>query len=89
MAIEFDNGQDLTYLWSSCLPVGTSFRCPIPWWDKHETHIVRRSGQEGLGTWVEELQPIFDDYKTSVGGPWPSRIVGVWLIGVSPLAWHR
>jgi hypothetical protein len=30
MAIEFDNGQDLTYLWSSCLPVGTSFRCPIP-----------------------------------------------------------
>ncbi|MGD0635176.1 MAG: DUF3047 domain-containing protein [Beijerinckiaceae bacterium] len=60
------------------------FDAPSPWWDKHETHIVRRSGQEGLGTWVEESQTVFDDYKTAVGGPLPSRIVGVWLIGVSP-----
>lgn len=84
MAIEFDNGQDLTYLWSSCLPVGAAFRCPIPWWDKHETHIVRRSGPEGLGTWIDESQPVFDDYQTAVGGPLPNRIAGIWLIGVSP-----
>jgi len=30
IAVEFDNGQDLTYLWSAALPVGTVFRCPIP-----------------------------------------------------------
>jgi hypothetical protein len=32
-AVELDNGQDLTYLWSSSLPIGTAFRCPIVWWD--------------------------------------------------------
>jgi hypothetical protein len=29
IAAEFDDGQDLTYFWSSSLPVG-AFRCPIP-----------------------------------------------------------
>ena len=30
IAAEFDDGQDLTYFWSSSLPVGKAFRCPIP-----------------------------------------------------------
>jgi hypothetical protein len=85
MAIEFDNGQDMTYLWSSSLPVGAAFRCPMPWWDKHETHIVRRTGTNELGSWINESQPILEDYKKAVALPLPSRIVGIWLIGVSPL----
>ena len=29
LAVEFDNGQDLTYLWSAALEPERSFRCPI------------------------------------------------------------
>ncbi len=83
VAVEFENGQDLTWYWSHSLPVGESFRCPISWWDKHETHIVRRSGLEGLGQWISEDQQILPAYVKAVGGTLPKRIVGVWLIGLS------
>jgi hypothetical protein len=85
IAVEFDNGLDLTYLWSAALPVGTVFRCPLPWWDQRETHQVVRSGSEGLGRWVEEEQPLLADYERAIGGPAPARIVGVWLIAVAIL----
>jgi hypothetical protein len=84
IAVEFDNGQDLTYFWSSSLPVGLAFRCPLPWWDKHETHQVVRSGTRDLGKWLEERRPVLEDYRQSVGGEDPKRIVGVWLIALSP-----
>jgi hypothetical protein len=84
IAVEFDNGQDLTYLWSSCLPEETSFPCPLPWWDKHETHIVVRSGMKDLQRWIKERRPVLSDYRRTVGGEDPSRIVGVWLIALSP-----
>ena len=52
IAVEFDNGQDITYYWSSELPVGTGFRCPIPTWTARETHVVaaqvRRGSASGL-----------------------------------------
>ena len=32
LAMEFDNGRDLTWMWSAELPVGRAFRCPLPWW---------------------------------------------------------
>ena len=83
VAVEFENGQDLTYYWSHSLPVGSSFRCPISWWDKHETHIVRRSGAQGLGQWISEEQQILPDYEKAVGGTLPKRVVGVWLIALS------
>jgi hypothetical protein len=54
IAVEFDNGQDITYYWSSELPVGTGFRCPITTWTARETHVVARSGLEGLGQWLNE-----------------------------------
>ncbi|HEX2890916.1 DUF3047 domain-containing protein [Vineibacter terrae] len=84
IAVEFDNGQDLTYFWSSSLPVETAFRCPLPWWDRRETHVVVRSGTGGLGRWLEERRPILRDYRRTVGGDDPRRIVGVWLIALSP-----
>jgi hypothetical protein len=84
IAVEFDNGQDLTYFWSSSLPVETAFRCPLPWWDKHETHVVVRSGTRDLGRWLEERRPTLRDYRRAVGGEDPKRIVGVWLIALSP-----
>jgi hypothetical protein len=83
IAVGFDNGLDLTYMWSAALPVGTSFRCPLPWWSKRETHQVARSGTKELGRWLGEDQPVLADYRNAIGGAPPARIVGVWLIAVA------
>lgn len=83
IAVEFDNGLDLTYLWSVSLPVDTVFQCPLPWWDQRETHWVIRSGQAGLGQWQHERRRLWDDYRHAVGDTPPPRIVAVWLIANS------
>jgi hypothetical protein len=83
IAVEFDNGLDLTYMWSSTLPTGTVFGCPLPWWNTHETHQVVRSGPDDLGRWLDEEQPILADYARAIGGPPPQRIVAIWLIAVA------
>ena len=80
IAIEFDNGLDLTYLWSAALPVGTVFQCPLPWWDERETHWVVRSGNGDLGRWLDEKRDIQADYQGAIGGTMPQRVVAVWLI---------
>lgn len=80
IAVEFDNGLDLTYLWSASLPVGTVFQCPLPWWDQRETHWVVRSGTAELGRWLGESRAVLDDYTVAIGGTPPARIVAVWLI---------
>jgi hypothetical protein len=83
IAVEFDNGQDITYVWSSELPVDTGFRCPIPTWTARETHVVARSGQDGLGQWFKEERDVYRDYEAKIGGPLPANIIRVWLIAVS------
>ena len=54
VGVEFDDGQDLTYIWSHSLPEGEVFRCPIPRWNPIETHMIIRSGFEGMGEWMAE-----------------------------------
>jgi hypothetical protein len=83
IAAEFENGRDLTYIWSSSLQPETSFHCPLPWWCDRETHFVLRSGPEGLGAWRDEARPLLADYRRAIGGPEPARVVAVWLIAVS------
>lgn len=83
IAVEFDNGQDLTYYWSATLPVGTVFHCPLPTWKDKETHVVLRSGRKGLGTWLAEARDLHADYAAALGGPLPGRVVKVWLIANS------
>lgn len=83
IAVEFDNGLDLTYMWSSRLPVGHHFGCPLPTWKGRETHWVVRSGNAELGRWLEESRPVHADYGIAIGGPVPEKIVRVWLISVS------
>jgi hypothetical protein len=83
IAVEFDNGQDITYYWSGELPEGTAYRCPIPTWTARETHVVVRSGDAGLGQWSREEREIFQDYQRFNGGAPPGGIVRIWLIGVS------
>lgn len=80
IAVEFDNGLDLTWMWSCALPVDTIFQCPLPWWDQRETHWVVRSGTEQLGQWLSERRPLLADYERAIGGTPPKNIVAVWLI---------
>jgi len=83
IAVEFDNGQDITYYWSAELPLETSYRCPIPTWTDRETHVVIRSGSRGLGEWFAEDRDVYQDYINAIGGTLPGNIVKVWLIAVS------
>jgi hypothetical protein len=82
VAVEFENGRDLSFYWSAALPTETHFACPIPQWNPRETHLVVRSGAEGLGLWQHERRNVFADYSRAIGAP-PARIVAVWLIAVS------
>lgn len=82
IAIEFDNGRDITYYWSCGLPEGTGYDCPLPNWKGKEYHVVVRSGQQGLGEWLQERRNLYADYKQYMGEP-PQRIVKVWLIANS------
>jgi hypothetical protein len=82
IAVEFDDGQDLTYYWSSSLPVGHFYRCPLPTWKDKETHVVQRSGTADLGHWLDEERDLFEDYRRIVGGPARS-VVRIWLIANS------
>lgn len=84
IAVEFDDGQDLTYYWSATLPEGTVYRCPLPNWRDKETHVVVRSGPQGLGHWLDEERDLYADYARILGGP-AREVVRVWLIANSLL----
>jgi Protein of unknown function (DUF3047) len=89
VALEFDDGQDLTWYWSCCLPEGLSYRCPLPHWRRRETHIVARTGTADLGHWIDEERPVLADCQAAIGGPAPSRVVRAWLIAQTvPQAGH-
>ena len=85
IAVKFDNGQDLTYMWSAVLPVEHGFRCPLRNWKDRETHVVVRSGQGDFGRWLAEERNVLADYARHVGGPPPARITEVWLIANSSI----
>jgi len=82
IALEFQDGRDLSWYWSAALPVGHHYGCPLPRWAGRETHVVVRSGFEGVGAWTDERRDVHADAVRAFGRA-PSRIVAVWLIGVS------
>jgi hypothetical protein len=82
IAVEFDNGRDITYYWSHNLAEGTGYDCPLPNWQGKEYHVVVRSGKKGLGQWMSESRNLYDDYQHYMGEP-PQRIVRIWLIANS------
>ena len=83
IGVKFEDGQDLTYIWSQTLPQGKVFRCPLPRWTGIETHMIVRSGKTDLGTWLSEERDIAADYSAHIQGP-AKAISHVWLLGVSP-----
>jgi hypothetical protein len=80
VAVEFDDGRDLSYHWSVALPPETSYRCPLPHWRKREWHLVVRSGSAGLGEWQHEERTLAPDRDRAIGGATPREVVRVWLI---------
>ena len=82
IAVEFDDGQDITYYWSAALAEGTVYRCPLPTWKDKETHVVVRSGPGQLGRWLDEERDLHADYACILGGP-AREVVRVWLIANS------
>jgi hypothetical protein len=85
LAVEFENGLDLTWFWSRELPVGAAFWCPLPNWKAREFHVAIRSGDEGLGAWHDERRNLHDDALRYLGSH-PGDAVRVWLIAVSVFA---
>lgn len=82
VAVEFENGRDITYTWSPELAADTGYWCPLPTWKDREFHVVVRSGPQGLGQWLCESRDLYADYRRYMGEP-PTRVVRVWLIAVS------
>jgi Protein of unknown function (DUF3047) len=80
IAVKFDNGRDLTYMWSASLAPQFGFDCPLPGWTGREYHVVVRSGARDLGTWLTERRDVTADYAKYIGGKAPGRITQVWFI---------
>ncbi len=80
IAVEFDDGRDLSYYWSVALPNETSYRCPLPHWREREWHLVVRSGSTGLGEWHTEERALARDRVAAIAGATPSEVLRVWLI---------
>lgn len=83
IAVKFDNGKDLTYMWSATLPEETGFECPLPGWENREWHVVVRSDKADLGKWLSEQRNVLADYEKVIGGKAPGKIDQVWLISNS------
>jgi len=79
IAIKFDDGQDLTYMWSSSVEKELHFRCPLHGWKEIETHLVQRSGEKDLNKWLNESRNVEEDYKKTIGGK-AKKVVQVWFI---------
>lgn len=82
LAVEFDDGRDITYYWSCRLAAGVGYDCPLPNWKGREFHVVVRSGSAELGSWHQERRDLYADHRHFMGEP-PGRIVKVWLIANS------
>jgi hypothetical protein len=80
VAVEFDDGRDLSYHWSVALPNETSYRCPLPHWREREWHLVARSGSAGLGEWQAEERALAQDRARAIAGVTPREVLRVWLI---------
>lgn len=88
IGVKYEDGQDLTYIWSTELPVGKVFRCPLPVWDKVETHMVVDSGAKDLGIWNEMQREIASDYTDHIGGK-AKAISHIWLLAITPFQRRR
>ncbi len=79
VAVEFEDGRDLTYMWSAGLPHDHIFACPLNFWRDRETHWVIRTPKDGLGRWHAESRSLWNDTQIAYGAR-PAKAVRLWLI---------
>lgn len=82
VAVEFEDGRDLTYMWSAGLPRDHVFACPLDYWCERETHWVARTLGDPLGQWLHESRHLKADAVRAYGTS-PARAVRLWLIANS------
>ena len=82
VAVEFEDGKDLTFMWSAGLPHDHVFTCPLNFWCERETHWVVRTPRDGLGRWLDESRGLWSDTQTAYGAR-PAKAVRLWLIAKS------
>ena len=85
---EFDNGRDLTWIWSQYLENDHHFHCPVKDWSTRETHYVTRTAADPKGEWLNDSRYVYRDVEISQGEP-AARIVAIWLIVVSTFSHRR
>ena len=54
--------KTIKYSWSSTLPEGTQTKSPFSKWPARADIIVKRSGKDLAGQWIQEKVNVLDDY---------------------------
>jgi hypothetical protein len=88
IGVKFEDGQDLTYIWSAALPTGKVFRCPLAGWNNIETHMIVESGADRIGSWQAFERDVAADYAAHIGGP-AKGISDIWLLAITPFQRRR
>lgn len=69
--------RSIKYVWSTTLPVGTVAESP---YSKKAKIVVLRSGEKGMGEWVEERVNVLDDFRNLFGGSEVPRVRGIGIL---------
>jgi hypothetical protein len=80
VSVIFDNGKDLSYIWSATLPREDSFQCPLDDWKDKETHVVVETGPARFNQTVSYRRNIMADYARFIGGSMPAKVSKVWIV---------
>jgi len=80
VSVIFDNGKNLSYIWSAKLPKEYSFQCPLDDWKDKETHVVVESGTARLNQVLSYKRNIMADYARFIGGKMPAKVSKVWIV---------
>ena len=79
-SVIFDNGRNLSYIWSASLPKELSFQCPLDDWKDKETHVVVETGPVRLNQVLSYKRNIMADYARFIGGKMPANVSKVWIV---------
>ena len=79
-SVIFDNGKNLSYIWSALLPKEFGFQCPLDDWKDKETHVVVETGPARFNQILSYKRNIMVDYARFVGGKMPANVSKVWIV---------
>jgi len=82
VSVIFDNGKNLSYIWSANLAKEYSFQCPLDDWKDKETHVVVESGPARLNQTLSYKRNLMADYARFIGGKMPAKVSKVWIVAL-------